>query len=148
MIAPGAPEPELPPGVRARFARDAREGEGPLEGLLAGLAATQTELALVAGGDMPDLQGAVLVEMLNVSRQARADAVALKDGDRFRPLPCVLRTGKASEAAGALLRGGDRRLRALLQALSLFVIDEPTWRALDPERRTLLDVDRPEDLER
>jgi hypothetical protein len=28
------------------------------------------------------------------------------------------------------------------------VIDEPTWIALDPERRTLIDVDEPADLER
>jgi len=32
--------------------------------------------------------------------------------------------------------------------LDTVVIDEATWMAMDPGRRSLFDVDRPEDLER
>jgi molybdopterin-guanine dinucleotide biosynthesis protein A len=74
------------------------------------------------------------------------DAVALQDGDRIRPLPCVVRVGPATEAAHALLHNGRRRLRDLLEALRTAVVDEPTWHGLDPERRTLFDVDQPSDL--
>ena len=42
---------------------------------------------------------------------------------------------------------GRRSLRDLLATVSTVVIDEPTWTALDPERRTLLDVDEPGDIE-
>jgi hypothetical protein len=28
------------------------------------------------------------------------------------------------------------------------VVDEPTWTAVDPQRRTLVDVDEPPDVER
>jgi hypothetical protein len=45
-----------------------------------------------------------------------------------------------------LLHAGERRLRALSDALRTAVIDESTWLALDPERRTLRDVDEPGDL--
>ena len=47
----------------------------------------------------------------------------------------------------ALLQAGRRSLRELLAAVTTVVIDEPTWTALDPERRTLIDVDEPADLE-
>ncbi len=146
VIAPGTPVPTMPVGANARSVRDAEEGEGPLAGLLSGLESASTELALVAGGDMPDLSTAVLLEMFRVAGEAAIDAVALQDGDRFRPLPCVVRVTPARDAAHALLHTGERSLRSLLQALRTAVIDEPTWTALDPSRATLHDVDEPGDL--
>ncbi len=146
VVAHDAPDPELPPGITVRVARDLVEGEGPLAGLLAGLAETRTGLALMAGGDMPELSTAVLREMLRIAAEAGADAVALQEGDRFRPLPAVVRTALAGGEARTLLESGERRLRALLNALRVAVIDEPTWSALDPERRTLRDIDVPGDL--
>jgi molybdopterin-guanine dinucleotide biosynthesis protein A len=146
VIAPGAPEPAMPI-ARARFARDARQDDGPLAGLLSGLEAVSTELALVAGGDMPDLSTAVLLEMLRVASEAAVDAVALQDAGRFRPLPSLVRVAPARDAAHVLLHAGERSLRSLLQALRTAVIDEPTWAALDPARGTLHDVDEPGDLD-
>jgi molybdopterin-guanine dinucleotide biosynthesis protein A len=148
VIAPEAEEPTVPLGANVRFARDVRSGEGPLAGLLAGLEAATSDLAIVAGGDMPELSTAVLVELLRVAGEAPVDAVALQDGDRFRPLPSLVRVAPARDAAHALLHTGERSLRALLQALRIALIDEPTWTALDPVRGTLLDVDEPGDLRR
>jgi molybdopterin-guanine dinucleotide biosynthesis protein A len=146
VIAPDAPEPTMPVGANARFVRDAKEGDGPLAGLLSGLEGTSTELAIVAGGDMPDLSTAVLVEMLRVAGESSVDAVALQDRDRFRPLPCLVRVAPARDAAHALLHAGERPLRSLLLALRTSVIDEPTWTTLDPNRGSLHDVDEPADL--
>jgi molybdopterin-guanine dinucleotide biosynthesis protein A len=148
VLSPDAPEPPMPPDVTVRFARDAVEGEGPLEGAFAGLLATASELAVLVAGDMPELVPAVLFEMLRVARDGPAGAVALRDGGRFRPLPSVVRVAPALAAAQALLDRGRRRLRELLDALDLVVVEEATWHALDPERRTLVDVDEPGDLER
>ncbi len=146
VIAPDVPEPTMPVGANARFVRDAREGEGPLAGLLSGLEGASTDLAIVAGGDMPELSTAVLLEMLRVAGEASVDAVALEDADRFRPLPSLVRVAPARAAAHALLHAGERSLRSLLDALRVAVVDEPTWTALDPGRRTLFDVDEPGDL--
>jgi len=146
VLAPDADEPPLPIGAGVRFARDPTEGEGPLAGAHAGLIAAPSELAVIAGGDMPDLQTRVLLEMLHVADDAPVGAVALQDRDRYRPLPCVVRAEPAIDAAHALLHAGRRALRDLLDALRVAVIDEGTWTALDPERRTLFDVDVPEDL--
>ncbi len=117
VLAPDVPEPTVPIGAHARFVRDAREGEGPLAGLLSGLEGASTDLAIVAGGDMPDLSTAVVLEMLRVAGEAPVDAVALQDGDRFRPLPSLVRVAAARDAAHALLHTGERSLRSLLLAL-------------------------------
>lgn len=146
ILAPEQPEPVLPTGVPARFLRDEREGEGPLAGLSRGLEAASTELVLAAGGDMPHLSTAVLLEMLRVGGEASVDAVALQDADRIRPLPSLVRVAPARDAAHALLHAGERSLRSLLNGLRIAVIDEAMWTALDPSRGTLFDVDEPADL--
>jgi molybdenum cofactor guanylyltransferase len=148
VIAPDAEVPSTSSVAPVRFVRDAEPAQGPLAGVVAGLAATQTELAVLAGGDMPDLQVPVLRELLRVADEASALAVALLDGDRLPPLPSVVRVADAREVAASLLASGERRLRALLVALDVRVLDEATWVALDPERRTLFDVDEVGDLER
>jgi molybdopterin-guanine dinucleotide biosynthesis protein A len=147
VLAPGAPEPSLPAGVTVGFARDAEEGLGPLAGLRAGLAAAAAPLALVAGGDMPELAGPVLRELLRVAEEARVEAAVLADGEGWRPLPMAVRTRRGEEVARILLGDGERALRRFLQALRIAVVDEATWHRLDPARGTLLDVDEPEDLQ-
>ncbi len=137
----------MPAGASVAFARDAVEGEGPLRGLSAGIEVADAGWIVLAGGDMPDLQPAVILEMLRAALETGVVAVSLADQGEERPLPCVLRSAPAAEAAGELLRAGRRSLRDLLAAVPSVVIDEPTWTALDPERRTLMDVDEPKDIE-
>jgi len=88
----------------------------------------------------------VLIEILRVADESDADAVALADGGATRPLPCIVRTTRGIDVAHALLHEGRRALHDLLDALRTAVIDEETWVALDPGRRTLFDVDEPDDL--
>ena len=101
---------------------------------------------MVAAGDMPELAEPVLREMVRVARGGDVDAVVLRDGDRVRPLPASLRVARASVVAHGLFDAGERRLRAVADALDARIADEPVWTALDPERRTLVDVDEPGDL--
>jgi molybdenum cofactor guanylyltransferase len=148
VLAPGRPSDEVP--ARARVANDATEGQGPLAGLAAGIASvTGSEIALVVGGDMPELQPAVLRAIVAaMASSTSVELAALDDGGRARPLPMAVRTKPAAAAARRLLDRGDRRLRSLFDELRVRTLDEPTWRALDPERRTLRDVDEPGDLTR
>jgi molybdopterin-guanine dinucleotide biosynthesis protein A len=148
VLAPDSEEPSMPNSTRVAFTRDAILGEGPLRGLAAGLAATNAEWVVLVGGDMPDLQPAVLGEMVRAARETGVVAVSLSDGGAERPLPSVLRTAPAAEAVGVLLEAGRRRLRDLFASVSTVVVDEPTWTALDPDRRTLVDIDEPDDMDR
>jgi len=145
-VGPQAPEPDLPTRPDLRLARDPVEGRGPLAGLAAGLSDIETELALVAAGDMPDMSSSVLLEMVAQARGSEADATALEHVGTLRPLPMVLRAKPAREAAYALLGRGERSLMALLAALRVTRLGESTWGPLDPHGSTLRDVDLPEDL--
>jgi molybdopterin-guanine dinucleotide biosynthesis protein A len=147
VLSPGGREPSVPSGSVA-FARDEVEHEGPLAGMTAGLASCPSQLALVVGGDMPGLEPEVVRALLRAIEETGSVAAVLSDGGAARPLPVVVRTDPALAAARRLLTAGRRRLRDLLAEVPTVLVDEPTWTALDPERRTLLDVDEPTDLDR
>jgi molybdenum cofactor guanylyltransferase len=142
-----APEADPPGGLAAgiRIARDPAAYGGPLRGLAAGLASVTTDLALVAGGDMPRLSSSVLRKMCRTIESSDVDAVALLEGKKRRPLPLVLRS-RVRETVDELLERGERSLKSLLEAVRVSDIPEATWRSIDPDGGTLHDVDRPEDL--
>lgn len=145
VLAPGAEPTPMP--VAVRVTHDEVEGQGPLAGAVAGLREARGELALLAGGDMPGLVPAVLRLMLAMAeRDERVRAVTLRDADRYRPLPSVVRVTPARAAAVGVLGEGGRRLRDAIARLEPVIVDEAEWTVDDPERRTLFDVDKPGDL--
>jgi molybdenum cofactor guanylyltransferase len=146
VVAPDAPDPAVASSVPLRIARDAVQAQGPLAGLIAGLAVVREPLCVVAAGDMPFLRASVLGLMVRVASEDPSGAVVLGGGGGPRPLPCVLRTEEALGEARPAFESGDRSLRSLIEALGARVIPERDWAALDPDRRTLRDVDRPQDL--
>jgi molybdopterin-guanine dinucleotide biosynthesis protein A len=134
----------LPPGTT--LVRDEPSFEGPLFGLLAGLRRAASPAALVVGGDMPTLVQSVLGALVDRLADPSCDAVILEDQGRGRPLPGALRVAVALPVAERLVDSGERRLGALYDAMSTAVIDELAWRRLDPDGRTLRDIDTPDDL--
>ena len=147
VMSPSADGEGLPAG--ARLVHDSSEGEGPLAGLHAGLlSAVRSDVALVVAGDMPDVSVDVLRELLLFLEGGQSDAVALGTELGPSPVPIVLRTWPAADAVHTLLHAGRRRLGDVLDVLDTVVIDETTWTAKDPDRRSLFDVDEPSDLER
>jgi molybdenum cofactor guanylyltransferase len=99
--APGQELPELPGGVRV--VEDAREGNGPLQGLLAGLEAVDGELAFVASTDMPFLHPRFVAAVCATARDADA-AVPLLAGFR-QPLAAAYRTALAPLVAELIEQG-------------------------------------------
>jgi molybdopterin-guanine dinucleotide biosynthesis protein A len=89
--APGQELPELPNGVRV--ADDAREGKGPLQGLLAGLEAVDGELAFVASTDMPFLHPRFVAAVCAAARDT--DAAVPHVGGFRQPLAAAYRTALA-----------------------------------------------------
>jgi molybdopterin-guanine dinucleotide biosynthesis protein A len=143
IAAPGA---ALQLRASATLIHDHVAFEGPLAGVASGLRAAHESIVLVVGGDMPTLVGAVVESMLQALDQPGVEAVVLEHEGRARPLPIALRREPALAAADVLLADGERRLRALSEALETTVIPEPTWRALDPYGMTVRDIDTPADL--
>ncbi|HKY88593.1 MAG TPA: molybdenum cofactor guanylyltransferase [Candidatus Limnocylindrales bacterium] len=145
-LAADAPEPTLPgvAGVPIRIVRDAVDGAGPLAGLVAGLEAAGEGVALVVGGDQPDLRPELL--RLLVSSLGTGAAAVLADGDAPRSLPLVVRRDPALAAARRVLGSERRSLLGVIFGLGAVVLPESTWRMADPEGSWRRDVDRPEDL--
>jgi molybdopterin-guanine dinucleotide biosynthesis protein A len=144
VLSPDGAVPEQLPD-RVSIARDPDPYEGPLAGLSAGLQHATAPFALVVGGDMPRLVDLVLRQMGVVLEISDADAVALLEQGKRRPLPLALRTRVRERLAEALARG-ERSLKGFLDTVNVIEVEEPTWRKLDPEGGSLVDVDSPDDL--
>ena len=126
--------------------QDSVAHEGPLVGLVVGLRAARETLVVVVGGDMPTLVASVIEALLSQLDDPEIDVAVLHHEGRARPLPMAIRRVAGLAAAERLVEGGERRLRALADALVTRVIAEPTWRLLDPDGLTIRDVDTPADL--
>jgi molybdopterin-guanine dinucleotide biosynthesis protein A len=129
-----------------RVVHDPAPFEGPLAGLLAGLGAAREPVVLLTGGDMPELQPAVVEALLVAGASAGVNAAVLEEAGRARPLPMVVAREAALQAAEHLIDAGERSLRALAEVLTVTVVPEASWRTLDPAGRSLRDVDTPGDL--
>jgi molybdopterin-guanine dinucleotide biosynthesis protein A len=89
--APGQELPELPAAIQV--VEDAREGQGPLQGLLAGLEAVDGELAFVASTDMPFLHPQFVAAVCRAAGDA--DAAVPHLGGFRQPLAAAYRTALA-----------------------------------------------------
>ena len=125
---------------------DARPGVGPAAGLETALADARHPHVLVVASDHPALSVDVL--RLLVARAAATDAhaVALTGPRGGEPFLAGYRRD-ALAVVRAALDGGTRRMQEMLAALEPDLIASDEWRMLDPDGRTLADVDVPEDLE-
>jgi molybdopterin-guanine dinucleotide biosynthesis protein A len=79
-----------------------------------------------------------------VALAPRGEAVACRRGPRLEPLVAVYRRAPALAAARRALPGGS--LVGLLAELRTVALEEPEWRALDPDGRSFVDLDDPADL--
>ena len=121
--APGQELPELP----FEIVEDAREGEGPLQGIAAGLGALEgrAAVAYVSAVDVPLLDPAFVRRVVDAVGDADASAPVGP-----QPLAAAYRV-ELAVTARRLLAGGERRARALLEVCSVRWIEEPGPESLD-----------------
>jgi molybdopterin-guanine dinucleotide biosynthesis protein A len=106
--APGQELPELPEGVRV--VEDAREGRGPLQGLLAGLQAVDADVAFVASVDLPLLHPRFVAAVC--AGVEGADAAVPRLAGHRQPLAAAYRAALAPLVAE--LVGAERLAPAFL----------------------------------
>ena len=144
---------------RIALVHDTEPFGGPLvalENVLARAAPEADDVAIVVGGDMPWLIPDVLRAMLDRLTDDSAAAAVILEREHDRPspggprqvLPLAVRLEAAKGAAREAVEAGQRSMWALLDRLAVVELPAATWRALDPEANTLLDVDTVADLER
>lgn len=150
-LAQRAPLPSLPRlTVPLELVRDRSADLGPLAGLAAALdaigQADRGRPMLVVAGDAPSMFPILLAGL--VRALGDANAAVLADGDDWRPLPFVVRTGPAGAIVGECLVGPDRSLRGVLRTLRPAIVGEAVWRSWDPDGAWRDDIDAPADLAR
>ena len=140
VAADGQEIPPLPDGVT--LVRDVRPGQGPLEGLAAGLAAVRAPAAFCASCDAPFLRPALVARLFD--RLGDADAAqAVVDGFP-QPLLAVYRTSLAPRAA-ALVAEGRNRVIFLVEGARVVRLDEADARGADPDLASFRGCNTPEE---
>jgi molybdopterin-guanine dinucleotide biosynthesis protein A len=140
--------------VALRLVIDEQPFEGPLVAISAAVRQAHGVAAIVIGGDMPRLAPSVLRAMLDrLAADERLDAVTLEPppNDQREPrhvaaLPLAIQVAPTLPVIAAAVGSGDRSIVHLLGRLRWIELPAPEWLALDPDGRTLLDVDRPSDI--
>ncbi len=141
MISIERSDRPLPEDLPARPVTDLHPGQGPLAGFYAGLLAAQHERCLVAACDMPFIQP----EVLSLLAACEEDAVVpFVDGAR-QPL-LAMYTKACLPQIGAMLREGDLRAENLCFRAAVRYVEEDELRSVDPDLKSFLNVNRPEDL--
>jgi molybdopterin-guanine dinucleotide biosynthesis protein A len=123
---------------------DEREYEGPLPAVARGLRAIRNDAAFVCSCDLPLLKREVaysLCAMLD-----RYDALMPEIVGLPQPLHAVYRK-RCVAAIDAMVAGGEKRLIKIVESLSVLRVAETELRSIDPELRSFLNVNTPEDYE-
>lgn len=129
------------PGTRV--VPDVEPGAGALMGLYSGLRVVTTPLATATACDMPFVSTDVLRQLLALS--PGWDAVVPLVGTQAEPFHAVYRI-TCVPAIEAALTAGKKRLIAFFEEVRVRYVPEEELRAWDPELRSFLNVNRPDDL--
>jgi molybdopterin-guanine dinucleotide biosynthesis protein A len=142
VAAPGQQLPGLSSDVMV--VRDRAEGRGPLEGLYCGLTALEDRAAAayVTGCDVPLLKPAFIRRLIHLLGDH--DVVVPVDGDFHHPLAAVYRTRLAGTISGLIDRD-RRRMISFYDSVSTRCVPVDELRDVDPELRSLMNMNRPED---
>lgn len=140
VAAEGQDLPALP--AATKVVRDGMRGQGPLEGLAAGLAAVAAPAAFCTSCDVPFLRPA-LVERMFAALGDAAAAQGVVEGVP-QPLLAVYRASLAPKAA-ALVRDGRRRVVYLVEGETVARVPEAALREADPDLASFRNCNTPEE---
>lgn len=135
-----------PPTIEAlglRAVVDHHDAQTPVAGIATALRTAAHDHVFVCACDMPFVS--VDVVRLLVERIDGMDAVVSVRNGRPEPLHAVWATS-AAEALEAALRDGERAVHRALKRMRVGWVSESEWSALDPEGRTFINLNTPEDI--
>ncbi len=144
VASPGQELPPLPSEVV--LVGDPIPGLGPLQGLIAGLAALghsadSTDAAYVSSCDVPFLRPAFVRRMTELLRESEACMPQING--RLHPLAAVYRRGVVA-AAEQLLVTGRSRLTDLATTVRTRIVTADELMDVDPQLHSLQNVNTPE----
>ncbi|WP_324715424.1 molybdenum cofactor guanylyltransferase [Carboxydochorda subterranea] len=133
------------PGVE--LVADVHEGQGPLSGLHAGLAAAGRGYHFVVSCDQPFVEAAFARFLVERAAASKADAAVPGWAGRLEVLHAAYAGPVAARAEQLLLSGRGASLRALLEGLQVVTVAEADIRAFGDPERLFFNVNTPQALE-
>ena len=127
---------------------DIFEDSGPLGGIHAALSATEAELNLIVGCDMPYLSQEFLELLVHIGGETDADGVVPTSAEfGYEPL-CAVYQRSCLAPMGRALEAGRRRISEVFAELRLRLVPAEEWRRCDPEGRLFRNLNTREEFER
>jgi len=151
IAAPRAVAPDAVEAIVARWGNritllhDHEAFGGPVPALLCGLRAARHATAFVCSCDLPLLRAQVATTLCAIVDGF--DAAIPTIAGRSQPLCAAYRRGSA-DLIEALAQGGEARLNAVTERLAVHRVAEAELRLVDPDLRSFLNVNTPEDYAR
>lgn len=134
-------------GASACVVHDAQPHLGPVSGLATGLAAARGDVAWVTACDVPFLApGFVDALLARAESDARLDVVVPRWRGYLEPLLAVYRPATMAAHFARQLADGVLKPTARLDACRTAVVEEEEILRLDPQGRSFVNVNAPEDL--
>jgi molybdenum cofactor guanylyltransferase len=146
VAAPDQELPELPADIT--IVRDPVGGRGPLQGLAAGFSALpdSVELAFATATDVPFLEPRWITHIVEL---IGADDLAIPFTDGYyHPLAAIYRPRVVLPAIEGLLREDRLRPVFLVEAVKTRIVNEDEMRIVDPDLRTLRNLNFPGDYDK
>lgn len=134
---------EVMPGYR--YAYDTYESKGPIAGILSGLQACSDEFCFIAACDMPYINGKV-VEMLFRESEGYDAAIPRHEDGFLEPLHAVYKCSPMIRETRKAIERGENIILAPVFKLNVNYIDMDKIRKIDPELRTFMNINTPEDI--
>jgi molybdopterin-guanine dinucleotide biosynthesis protein A len=130
-----------------RVVTDIYPSDTPLVGAYTGLVTARGDYTFLTAGDQPLLDPRV-VDLLFSEAEGHDAATPIWPNGWVEPLHSVYATKPAAELSHSLLEAKEKRLRLLGDGLTdVKRVPIEDIKAIDPELRTLMDVDTAEELE-
>jgi molybdopterin-guanine dinucleotide biosynthesis protein A len=145
IVVTNEPAKYAPLGLAARLVPDDRPGLGSLMGIYSGLKQARHPHALVVACDMPFLSPALLRYLAALADGY--DVVIPEIDGLHEPLHAVYGIG-CLEPMARLLAAAEHKILALFPQVRVRTVGRSEIEALDPEHRSFLNVNSPEDWER
>lgn len=137
--------PQLIGYPELRVVADTYYGKGPLAGIYAGLAASDSLCNLVVACDMPFLNQALLDYMVRVSLEG--DVTVPRLGDAIEPLHAVY-SRRCLGSVEYLLKQGRGQVRELFELVKVRYVEAEEINRFDPEHLSFFNVNTVADLDR
>lgn len=120
---------------------------GPIGGLSTALKLTHHDYIIVVGCDMPFINPALLMKLLEAQNETQYDAIVPRWCGKSQPLHAVYHRNSLPKIEAALT-AGTRRLQDLLDQLHTRWMDEDEYASMEAEGLAFTNLNTPADLER